>query len=77
MLVLAAVVDIGVTTDELDRIMHEETADRDCCPLSLNYCKDISAKQRVEVGDVTYIEDSMDEGNTDGLAEERVANSNW
>ena len=33
----AAAVDVGVTTDELDRIVHEETVDRDCYPSPLNY----------------------------------------
>ncbi len=33
----AAAVEVGVTTDELDRIVHEETIDRDCYPSPLNY----------------------------------------
>ena len=33
----AAAVDVGVTTDEIDRVVHEETVDRDCYPSPLNY----------------------------------------
>ena len=33
----AAAVDAGVTTDEIDRVVHEETVDRDCYPSPLNY----------------------------------------
>lgn len=33
----AKVVDIGVTTDEIDRIVHEACVERDCYPSPLNY----------------------------------------
>ena len=33
----AAAVEVGVTTDEIDRVVHEETVDRDCYPSPLNY----------------------------------------
>ena len=33
----AAAVDVGVTTDELDRIVHEATVDRESYPSPLNY----------------------------------------
>ena len=33
----ANAVEIGVTTDELDRIVHEAALDRDCYPSPLNY----------------------------------------
>ncbi|CAG0892463.1 unnamed protein product, partial [Darwinula stevensoni] len=33
----AQVVDLGVTTDEIDRIVHEATIDRECYPSPLNY----------------------------------------
>jgi methionyl aminopeptidase len=33
----AAAVAAGVTTDEIDRVVHEATVDRDCYPSPLNY----------------------------------------
>ena len=33
----AAAVDVGVTTDEIDRVVHEATVDRDSYPSPLNY----------------------------------------
>lgn len=33
----AKAVEVGVTTDEIDRIVHEATVDRDCYPSPLNY----------------------------------------
>ena len=33
----AAAVAVGVTTDEIDRIVHEATVDRECYPSPLNY----------------------------------------
>jgi hypothetical protein len=33
----AKAVDVGVTTDEIDRIVHEATIDRECYPSPLNY----------------------------------------
>ena len=33
----AAAVEVGVTTDELDRIVHEASVDRECYPSPLNY----------------------------------------
>lgn len=33
----AKAADIGVTTDELDRIVHEAAIERDCYPSPLNY----------------------------------------
>ena len=33
----ARVVDIGVTTDEIDRVVHEACIERDCYPSPLNY----------------------------------------
>jgi len=33
----AAAIGVGVTTDEIDRIVHEATIDRDCYPSPLNY----------------------------------------
>ena len=33
----AAAVGVGVTTDELDRIVHEASVDRECYPSPLNY----------------------------------------
>jgi len=35
----AAAVDVGVTTDELDRLVHEAAIERDCYPSPLNYYK--------------------------------------
>merc|ERR1719282_1126864 len=35
----AAAIGVGVTTDELDRIGHEATVDRECYPSPLNYYK--------------------------------------
>ena len=35
----AKAADIGVTTDELDRIVHEAAIERDCYPSPLNYYK--------------------------------------
>ncbi|RWS20295.1 Methionine aminopeptidase 1-like protein, partial [Leptotrombidium deliense] len=34
---VAKAVDVGVTTDELDRIVHEESIEKDCYPSPLNY----------------------------------------
>lgn len=33
----AAVAGVGVTSDEIDRIVHEASIDRDCYPSPLNY----------------------------------------
>lgn len=33
----AKAADVGVTTDELDRIVHEAAIERDCYPSPLNY----------------------------------------
>jgi len=33
----AAAVAAGVTTDEIDRVVHEATVDRECYPSPLNY----------------------------------------
>lgn len=33
----ARVCDVGVTTDEIDRIVHEACIERDCYPSPLNY----------------------------------------
>ena len=30
-------VSVGVTTDEIDRVVHEATVDRECYPSPLNY----------------------------------------
>lgn len=35
--VAAAAVEVGVTTEEIDRLVHEATIDRDCYPSPLNY----------------------------------------
>lgn len=35
--VAAAAADVGVTTDEIDRLVHEATIERDCYPSPLNY----------------------------------------
>ena len=35
----ASAVDVGVTTDELDRIVHEAAIERDCYPSPLGYYK--------------------------------------
>lgn len=31
------IIDVGVTTDEIDRIVHEASIERDCYPSPLNY----------------------------------------
>ena len=33
----AAAIGVGVTTDEIDRIVHEASVDRECYPSPLNY----------------------------------------
>ena len=33
----AAAIGVGVTTDEVDRIVHEASVDRECYPSPLNY----------------------------------------
>lgn len=33
----ARVCDVGVTTDEIDRVVHEACIERDCYPSPLNY----------------------------------------
>ena len=33
----AAAIGVGVTTDEIDRIVHEASIDRECYPSPLNY----------------------------------------
>ena len=33
----AAAIGVGVTTDEIDRVVHEATVDRECYPSPLNY----------------------------------------
>ena len=33
----AAAIAVGVTTDEIDRIVHEASVDRECYPSPLNY----------------------------------------
>ena len=33
----AKVIDVGMTTDEIDRVVHEASVDRECYPSPLNY----------------------------------------
>lgn len=67
----AKVTDVGVTTDEIDRVVHEATIERDCYPSPLNYykfpkscctsvneviCHGIPDKRPLEDGDIVNID---------------------
>lgn len=45
----AAAVEVGVTTDEIDRVVHEESVDRECYPSPLNYYEVCSKSQKLHV----------------------------
>lgn len=36
---VALMIDVGVTTDEIDRVVHEACIERECYPSPLNYYK--------------------------------------
>jgi methionyl aminopeptidase len=67
----AKITDVGVTTDEIDRVVHEASVERDCYPSPLNYykfpkscctsvneviCHGIPDKRPLENGDIVNID---------------------